>query len=101
KAPKEVAAGVEHIDEATARTGNIIVFRVILLRVSNKNLAVKIPDTERSITVRKIRIGEAVGSHLVKTLIVRFNLAAMKIRHKQEVVAIGDTERRAFINGLV
>src|SRR5437868_4384610 len=36
QAPQEVAAGIEHVDEAKPRTRNVIVFGVILLGVSHK-----------------------------------------------------------------
>src|SRR5262249_21745830 len=87
--PEEVAAGVEHIDEAKSRPGNVIVFSVILLGVSHKYFAIKIADAERRVTLRKVRVDKPVWSHLVKTLIVGFNVARMKIRHVQEIVTIG------------
>ena len=76
-------------------------FFVILLGVGHKNFVVEIPDAERRVMIRKVRIDEAVGSHLMKILVVGFNVAAMEIRHKQKIVTIGDAERCAFINGVV
>ena len=101
QASEEVAAGIEHIHEATAGTVNVIYPSMILLGVGHKNFAVEIPDAERGVTSRKIRIDKAVGSHLMKVLIVGLNVACMKICYIQEVVTIGHAERCAFINGVV
>src|SRR4030095_6703021 len=96
--PEEVAAGVKHIDEATAGTGNVILFRVILKRVSDKNFAIEIPDAEWSIPRRKVWIGEAVEIHLIKIFIERMNLACMEICRIQEIMTIGFAERCTFVN---
>ena len=78
---------------------NVIVFRVILLGVGHKNFVVEIPDAERRVTSRKVRIDETVGSNLVKIFIEGIDLARMKICRIQEIVTGSDTERCAFING--
>src|SRR5262249_28565990 len=101
QAPQEHAAGIEHIDEATAGTGNVIVFLMILLRVGHKNFAVEIPDTKRCISSRKIGIDEAVWSYLMKILIVGFHLAGVKIRYVEKIVTASDAERCPFVNGTV
>ena len=47
--PQKVTAGIKHIDEPTAGTGNIIFLILILLRVGHKNFAIEISDAERAI----------------------------------------------------
>ena len=76
-------------------------FGVILLRIGHKDLIVKVSDAERRVACREIWIHEPIRSHLMKILIVGFDVASMEIRHKQEIVAIGDAQRRAFVNGVV
>src|SRR5262249_18292851 len=98
---EEIATGVEHIDKATAGTGNVIVSRVILQRICDEDFAIEISDAEWRIASRKVGIDEAIRTYLMKTLIVGFDVAGMEIRHKQEVVIVGDPERCAFINGVV
>ena len=74
-------------------------FGVILLGIRHENFAVEIPDAERRVACRKIWIHEAIGRNLMKILIVGFYLAGMEIRCIQEIVTIGDAQRRAFVNG--
>src|SRR5438105_13756698 len=99
--PQEGAAGIEHIDEATAGTGNVIVFLMILLRVGHKNFAVEIPDAKRCISSREIGIDETVGSRLMKILIVGFNLAGVKVSDVEKIVTAGDADRCAFVTRAV
>src|SRR6266404_407232 len=80
---------------------DIIVPCVILLRIRHKDFAIEIPDSKRRITCWKIWVNEAIGIHLMKSFIVRFNLAGMKISRIQEVVTIGDAKGGAFVNGVV
>ena len=68
-------------------------FCVILLRVGNENFAVKISDPERCVVSRKVWIHEAVGSYLMKILIVRFELPSMEIRCIKKIVTVGDAQR--------
>src|SRR5207249_12286798 len=74
---------------------------MILLRVGHKNFVIEIADAERCIPSRRIWIDEAVGSHLMKILIVGFNLAGVKIRHEQKIVTASNAERCAFVNSAV
>ena len=101
QASEEVAAGVEHIDETKAGTGNVILSFGILLGIGHKDFAIEIPDAKWSITGRKVRVDKATGIHLMKIFIVGFDLPCMKIRRIQEIVAVGDAERCAFVNGTV
>ena len=74
---------------------------MVLLRVGHENFAIEISDAERRITRRKVRVNETVGIHLMKILIVGFDLARVKICHIQKIVTVGDAERCAFVNGAV
>jgi hypothetical protein len=98
---EEVATGIEHIDEATARTRNVIFSFVVLLGVGHKNFVIEIADAEWPITCRKVWINEAVGIYLMKVFIEGVDLACMEICRIQEIVTIGDAERYAFIDGPV
>ena len=62
--PKEVTAGIKHIDQPTAGTMNIIFLRGILLRVGHKNFAIKISDAERAVPSGNIRVNEPIGIHV-------------------------------------
>ncbi len=88
--PEQIAAGIEHIDEATAGTGNIILSFGILLGIVHKNFAIEIPDAEWSITSRKVWIGETVRINLLKIFVEGCDLPVMKICHIQKIVIIGD-----------
>src|SRR5438034_3025253 len=99
--PEQIAAGIKHIDEATAGAMNIILSFGILLGIGHKNFAIEIADAEWSITCRKIRVGEAVRINLLKIFIEGCDLPVMKICHIQEIVIIGDAQRCAFVNGTV
>src|SRR5438093_7940456 len=98
--PKQIAANIEHIDEATAGAMNIILSFGILLGIGHKNFAIEIADAEWSITCRKVGVDEAIGSHLMKIFIEGVDAARMKIRRIQEIVTVGDAERCAFVNGV-
>src|SRR5437763_8239619 len=67
--PKEVTAGIEHIDESTADTGNVILPICILLRVRHKDFAIEISNAERAVPTGKIRVYKAVLIHLMKILV--------------------------------
>src|SRR6266576_457981 len=99
--PEQIAAGIEHIDEATAGTMNIILSFGILFGIGHKNFTVEIADAEWSITSRKVWIGEAVRINLLKIFVEGCDLPVMKICHIQEIVIIGFAERCAFVNGTV
>src|SRR5215467_11050496 len=74
-------------------------FGMILLGIGYKNLIVEIPDAERRVACGKIWIHEAIRRNPMKILIVGFDTTSVEIRCIQEIVTIGDAERRAFING--
>src|SRR5215470_15867265 len=80
---------------------DVIFSFVILLRIRHENFSIEIPDTERPVPSREIRIDEAVGIHLMKIFIEGVDLARMKICCIQEIVTISDAERSAFVNGAV
>src|SRR5207248_11437013 len=82
-------------------TGNVVLPSVVLLRISNEDFAVEITNAKRSVASRKVWVNEAVRSHLMKILIVGFDLARMKICYVQEIVAVSDTECCTFVNGAV
>ena len=82
-------------------TGNIILFFLILQRVSHKNFTVNISDAKWRVTRRKSRVGEAVGINLMKIFVIGFHLACMEICHKQEIVAASNAQGCAFVNGAV
>src|SRR6266566_6330382 len=99
--PEQIAAGIEHIDEATTRAMNIILSFGILLGIGHKNFAIEIADAEWSITCRKVGIDEAVGIHLMKIFIEGVDVTRMEICRIQEIVTVSDPERRAFVDGAV
>src|SRR5262245_53461562 len=80
---------------------DVIFSFVILLRIGHKNFAVEIPNTERPITSRKIRIDEANCIHMINILIESQNLASMEICRIQEIVTVGDAEGCALVDGAV
>src|SRR5262245_4978502 len=80
---------------------DVIFSFVILLRIRHKDFAVEIPNPERPITSRKIRIDKAIGIYLMKAFIESVNLASMEICRIQEIVTVGDAEGCAFVNGAV
>jgi len=87
--PEQIAAGIEHIDEATAGAMNIILSFGILLGIGHKNFAIEIPDAEWSITSREVWVDEAVRIHLMKIFIEGVDLACMEICRIQEIVTVG------------
>src|SRR5437667_355231 len=57
--PEEITAGVEHSDEPTAVTGDIIMPFLILLGIRHKDFTVEIPDAEWRVATRQSRIAKA------------------------------------------
>ena len=57
--PDQMAVGVEDIDKAVALTGDIDIFRRVLLGIGHKQIAVDALDAEWSKAVRDIRIRKA------------------------------------------
>ena len=98
---RKVAAGIKHIYEPTAGTGNVIFLFVVLLRVGHEDFAIEVSDAERRITSRKIWVNETVGIYLMKILIEGLDLARMKICRIQKIVTVRDAERCAFVNRAV
>src|SRR4029453_10496562 len=91
----------EHIDEATAGTGNVIFSFVVLLRIGHVDLTVKGPDAERCVSSGKIWVHETVGIHLMKILIVGLDFPGMKVCYEEKMVTAGEAERCTFVNGAV
>src|SRR6266849_1510431 len=59
EAPQQVAVGVEHIDEAAARAGDVVVLLRVLLGIGHEEIAVEVLDAERREARGDHRIGEA------------------------------------------
>ena len=74
---------------------------MVLLRISDEDFAIDIPDAERRVISGKIRVNEAVGIHLMKVFIEGVDLARMKICRIQEIVTVRDAQRCAFVNSAV
>src|SRR5438874_4902737 len=96
-----MTTGVEHVDETVARAGDIVVLLLILQGVGDINLSVNILNTKRSKSSRKIRIGEAVRVGLLEILVISLDVAGMKICYEEKIVATGDAQGGAFVNGFV
>src|SRR5207244_3646321 len=79
-----------------------VVIRVgwIDLREGDKNLAVKIANTEWRVIGWNIWIGKRESALENKASVVGLDLVGMKIRHIKIILTIGDTECRAFINSV-
>src|SRR6266446_9559660 len=53
-----MTVGAEHIDKAVARTGHVIVFFRILLRIGDEEIAIDVLDAEWRIASWNFRVGE-------------------------------------------
>src|SRR5262249_45778100 len=66
EAPQQVAVGIEHIDEAIAGTGHIVMHFRVLLCIADEQVAIDVLDAERRKTGRDIRIGEPAFDFLTR-----------------------------------
>src|SRR6266436_3274310 len=100
---QEVAAGIKYINKAVARTSHVILALRILQRVGNVNPALAtdtdIANAKWRVTGRQVRVDETVRINLLKILVVGLNAPGMEICHIQKIMAIGDAQCRALING--
>jgi hypothetical protein len=78
---KQIAIGIEHIDEAKSLTGNVILLGVILLRIGDIEIAEDVLDAEWRIAARNPRVAEATRrGHRMKRRVEHINSRMVKIR---------------------
>ena len=99
EAAQEIAARIEHIDEALAWAGHVIFSLRVLLGVGHVNLAIEVSNPERCITSWQRRIGETVRVNWLKILVKSLNATEVKIGHVEKIMAVGHTESRTFVDG--
>ncbi len=57
----EIAIGIENIDKSMAQAWNIIMLRLVLLRVGHHDVAAEGLDAERRVSFGQIRVGKRAG----------------------------------------
>src|ERR1700739_24667 len=92
--------GVEYIDKAVARTGDIGLLCRVLLRISYEEIAVDVFDAERREPGRDSGIRKAaISSHRLIVIVEHIDRSGPKVGREQEHAIDVDAEYRALVNG--
>ena len=92
--------GVEYIDKAVARTGDIVMLCRVLLRIGDEEIAVDVFDAERCEPGRDSGIRKAAASsHQVIVMVEDFDRSGPKVCREQEHAIDVNAEYRALVNG--
>src|SRR6516165_1663626 len=92
--------GVEYIDQAVARTADIVMPRRVLLRIGYQEIAVDVFDAERRETWRDSGIRKAAAScRQLIVMIEDIDRSGPKVSREQEHAIDVNAEYRALVNG--